>query len=518
MNIGFVTSNPAFSQPLIDEFNRRGHDTICYQPTNDAQSHWWQLGQIKSRADRIFVDWAQPPLDDVLKHFDPDNVPVFCRAHRIEMYNDEWIKTVPWHQLTCLFFIAEHVKDRMLEKMPSHPRAVQVLPHVGIDGDFWTIDESARKWEPPYTIAMAGNLVPKKRVYTAVQLVHDLGPDFRMNYFGGSNQQGYGNVEYAQNVTDLITDLGMKDRFVSPGPVDKTRLRHEFQKAHFVISASNEEGCHTSIAEAMACGCVPLCGAWRGAAGVYPPEWLWESPRGFYELVERWEKMDADERVMLPSVMRDFVLPKYEEKRIAGMAADIVCGPVDSCSVGEWYSTEMLQHMIEQDGNQRQQSALEAVRELMPESGGRLLEIGCGTGYISRQMAAIEGVETIGQDVAEALIAWARENNPHEALFAVADATRGLPSGEFNVITLVDVIEHVQQQHHGALIMRAAAQLAPGGAMLLRFPWSEQDKQILDVKCYPKVIRRYCENAGLTIERFAPVLPYFELVARRGSA
>lgn len=525
MNVGFVTSNDAFSKPIIDELNRRGHEVLQYRHTDSGEQNAFQLGQLKANTDRVFVDWAQTPLEHVLAELEPETHPIFCRAHRIEMYNDAFLASVPWHKLACMFFIAEHVKTRFLEKVSTPPRNVVVVPHVGIDGDFWTIDEATRKWEPPWTIVLAGNIVPKKRVYTAVQLLYDLPEGFHLAIYGGGRQDGYGNHEYPQNVTDLVQDLGLTDRVHGSPPVPQEELREAFQRAHFVLSASNEEGCATVVAEGMACGCVPLVNAWRGAEKVYPEEWIWRSPKEFYELIEQWRPLVSwsDERDTrspeLPQQMRDLVLPKYGSRAIARQICDVVTGPLDAKTVGEWYSTEKLAHMIEQDGNARQQAGLTLVEEFLPEGDACVLELGCGTGWLSRQLAQ-RGIHAAGQDVAEGLLAWTTEHNPGEARFELADATQRIVKGPWDVITAIDVLEHIPGHFHEALMMRVAEQVKPGGYFLARFPHSNTDNQIVEEHVFPKVLRLWCKRAGLETERFGLVSEdsnYFELVARKGA-
>lgn len=519
MKVGFVTSNDTFAKPIIDELNRRGHEVLRYMHTNSAEQNAFQLGQLKADAERIFVDWAQNPLEHVLAELCPDNEqrPVFCRAHRVEMYMEAFIASVPWHKLACMFFIAEHVRERFSQKWSAPPRNIVTLPHVGIDADFWAIDEKARKWEPPWTIIIAGNVVPKKRVYTAVQLLYDLPEEFHLAIYGNGRQDGYGNPEYPLNVTDLAQALELTERVHGSPSVPQEELREAFQKAHFVLSASNEEGCATTVAEGMACGCVPLVNAWRGAENVYPPEWRWSSPNELYGIIRTWAAQPVFERNALCPEMRDFVLPKYDSRTIARQICDVVTGPLDAETVGEWYSTEKFEHMVEQDGNPRQQAALKFVEEYLPKGDDCVLELGCGTGWLSRQLAQ-RGIRATGQDIADGLLNWAQEHNPGEAQFELADATRRVMKGPWDIVTAIDVLEHIPGHFHEALMMRVAEQIKPGGYFLARFPHSASDNQIVEEHVFPKVLRLWCRRAGLKTVRFGLVAEdekYFELVARK---
>jgi glycosyltransferase involved in cell wall biosynthesis/ubiquinone/menaquinone biosynthesis C-methylase UbiE len=512
MKVGFVTSNAAFSQPIIDELTRRGHDVCLYRHSPNEGENLWQLGQAAATVDRVFVDWAQPPLEQVLSNFD---CPIFVRAHRLEMYSPEYLQGLPWNKVSTLFFIADHVRARFCEALQAaQPHRVVVLPHVGIDGSFWVPDPELRQWEPPWRIVIAGNIVPKKRIYTAVQMLRDLPEDFTLSIRGSCSMPGYGNAEYAQNITDLIMDLGLMKRVDADKSLPPEQLREVYQRSHFVLSASNEEGCHTAVAEGMACGCVPLVNAWRGADKVYPPEWVWRSPKDLYGLCEDWAAFPLERKQGLSDAMRDFVVPRYEAAAVASTICDYITGPVDAESVGAWYSTNMLEHMIEQDGNIRQQSAYEAVKPYL-QPGAKVLELGCGTGWISRQLAA-EGYAAYGQDVALGLLEWADAHNPEGAVFEQGDATKALIRGPFDAITAIDVLEHIRTDHHPELMVRIAHELRPGGHLVCRFPARVTDKQIVEEKVFPKVLRKQCREAGLEVVRFGPTGDvYFEVVARK---
>jgi len=86
------------------------------------------------------------------------------------------------------------------------------------------------------------------------------------------------------------------------------------------------------------------------------------------------------------------------------------------------------------------------------------------------------------------------------------------------VITLIDCLEHIRAPHHD-LILRAASQLAEGGYLVIRFPWQERDRQIIEERVFPKIVRRYCANALLDVVQYTPLCrEYFEIVARKGVA
>lgn len=76
----------------------------------------------------------------------------------------------------------------------------------------------------------------------------------------------------------------------------------------------------------------------------------------------------------------------------------------------------------------------------VPE-GGRLLEVGCGTGHWSRYFSS-KGFKVTGIDVSEKMIQIVREKHIPNSLFEVADG-RNLPfeDGSFDVAAAITVLE-----------------------------------------------------------------------------
>jgi SAM-dependent methyltransferase len=72
------------------------------------------------------------------------------------------------------------------------------------------------------------------------------------------------------------------------------------------------------------------------------------------------------------------------------------------------------------------------LRLLAPEPGARILDVGCGTGYFTRRLAA-EGYEVTGADPDPAMLAYARAHRGGREDYVLADG-RSLPfsDGEFD--------------------------------------------------------------------------------------
>lgn len=132
----------------------------------------------------------------------------------------------------------------------------------------------------------------------------------------------------------------------------------------------------------------------------------------------------------------------------------------------------------------------------------RILEVGCGTGHnleMLRRFGKVDGVEV---DPAAREIAAARLGQP--ILDAPLPGLPGIADGAYDLIAILDVIEHVEEDVAG---MRAlVAKLRPGGKILITVPafpfmWSAHDVVNHHKRRYTKrTLRALVGEAGLKLE------------------
>jgi SAM-dependent methyltransferase len=118
----------------------------------------------------------------------------------------------------------------------------------------------------------------------------------------------------------------------------------------------------------------------------------------------------------------------------------------------------------------------------------RVLEIGCGTGFVLQGLAAEDRYELTGLEAHLAGLRYARDRLP-AAEFVQADA-RDLPyEAAFDAIGAFDVIEHISDDEAVLASMRRA--LKPGGIVVVIVPqhkwlWSATDEQAMHKRRYTK--------------------------------
>jgi len=295
MKIAVFSVNLSFFGDVQSTLINRGHEVRVWQPSAGLEGS--QTAELLSWCDIVFFEFCQTPLGELLGLV-PKGKKVVARLHRLEIYNNlTKAKEFDWSRVDMLIASAPHVLDRFVNTRQGMSVPKKFVVSLTNNVDVTTFKYAERVWEPPYKILMCGNFVPKKRQYTLIQMFQDvrtkLGDNFTLDILGARGMwTGYGNVEYYENCLDLIDDLGLDERVRIYDKVDHKEVANFMGSEHFIVSNSNEEGTHVSIAEGGCTGCIPLVNSWRGAGEVYPDAHLFKTPLEFVEKIEKITQMD----------------------------------------------------------------------------------------------------------------------------------------------------------------------------------------------------------------------------------
>jgi 2-polyprenyl-3-methyl-5-hydroxy-6-metoxy-1,4-benzoquinol methylase len=139
----------------------------------------------------------------------------------------------------------------------------------------------------------------------------------------------------------------------------------------------------------------------------------------------------------------------------------------------EEFFTEIDEHSFGSDGDPRRRNRAivlrRAVSESTPAGGGRLLDVGCGTGdnlrYVMDPRLELHGIE-----YAESTSRMARRLLGDKATIQRASATAiPYPDQHFDLIMCIEVLEHIEDD--SAAMKEIARVLRPGGKMVLSLPY-----------------------------------------------
>lgn len=143
--------------------------------------------------------------------------------------------------------------------------------------------------------------------------------------------------------------------------------------------------------------------------------------------------------------------------------------------------------------------------------GGRLLEIGCGTGFFLAELSRY--FETYGVDISPFALSHARANCPQaNLLFLRAEDLVALRPAFFDAVVLRHVLEHLEDP--GLVVSEAARLLRSGGLLFYVVPnmsvitrrwkgrkwYAYQDETHISL-LHPQEWLRLTEEAGLKVQK-----------------
>ena len=141
--------------------------------------------------------------------------------------------------------------------------------------------------------------------------------------------------------------------------------------------------------------------------------------------------------------------------------------------ISDFYD-EYVQRQIKTGANERLISLYKRLLNGGLNADSRVLELGCGVGIFTKLLAKkvkngiIEAVDLSEKSVAVAKNELKDRNNIH---FDVADVVKYQPkNSDFDMITLMDVIEHIPLEHHAELFANLAKIATEKTNILINIP------------------------------------------------
>ncbi|MCP4639335.1 MAG: glycosyltransferase family 4 protein, partial [bacterium] len=244
-------------------------------------------------------------------HWDyPDIWPTVVRCHSYEVFQPEFVR-IEWGKVDAVLFGSDHVLDyAKTERGFDHPN-VHVIP-LGFD---------LEHYQPPpdkvygKVIGFVGSLNLKKGPMLLAQVIKavtDYDPEFQFRLCGHP-----GDPRFVAYFWHMLETWGIRDNVTNLGYLDD--MRAFYHGCDYILSTSPWEGNAQCVGEGIACGCIPLVHAWRGAAELYP----YASTFGWPSMAKTWIEA-GDQALWLPDSRAD--LPDQNDclDRIGAVIEEVV--------------------------------------------------------------------------------------------------------------------------------------------------------------------------------------------------
>lgn len=189
-------------------------------------------------------------------------------------------------------------------------------------------------------------------------------------------------------------------------------------------------------------------------------------------------------------------------------------GQASSTEVSDFYD-DFVERQARVGVNRRHEAIVAWLRRFGLRPDDRVLELGCGVGTVTQLVAEeLPRGSILGVDLSPQSIARARERlDAYENVrFVAADVGTADIEGEYDVVLLPDVIEHIPLETHDALFGRIASWVKSDGFVLLHYPnphhleWFHEHHperlQIIDQPIHADVLLANAYRHGLHLDYY----------------
>ncbi|MCL2700311.1 MAG: methyltransferase domain-containing protein [Phycisphaerae bacterium] len=533
-----------FLQDIYNFTADRYETHVCtdYSPEGMASLLAW--------CDIAFFEWATQQV--VTATMLPKTCKIVVRLHRYEAYLPT-IDQIRWENVDDLITVGNSaVMDHLRSRVGDIERKtrVHVIPN-GVDvARFPLVDRPRGK-----NLVALANIRPVKNHPLLLQCFHALyqqDPEYRL-FFAGQ----WADETLRQYLPHMAKELGLADAVRFDGFIEPAAVPAYLADKHYLLLGSVIEGHNCSLLEGMATGLKPVIHAFPGAASLYPKEFLWRTPAEFCRLVTetsytpREYRAYVEQGFSLERQLRsvDALLCRLESQgpptwrgrlargcdssaRTTEEDKPVPCtnadGPPSSRGGQAFYDQFWSANSPAGSAMRGTENAWERARHdkvigaLRSMTRGRLamLDFGCGRGLMARRLA--EFGDVTGVDWSASGIESARANCPGGTFLCGSFFDVHLPAEAFDVVTSIEVIEHLETSDQLRYLELARRCLKPSGLLLLTTPnrpiaralnehfrqahgkgWSEQPiENWLDAAGLLDLVR----TAGLTMRTMETIL------------
>ncbi len=230
---------------------------------------------VPDGVDTVFCEWC---CQNAVWHSNNKRAGtrLIVRLHRFEAFRD-FPALVNWDNVDALIVVSDYFRDRMIDRHGVDPARIHVLPQY-ID---WHALQRPKLAEARFTLGLVGiNPFEHKRFDRAVDLFAALrarDPRFQMAVRSVMpwdigwvwDREDDTRARFEAVFDRIFADPGLNGavRFDTAG----TDMEEWYRGIGTILSSSDSEGCHTSVIEGMASGCLPVVHDWPGAQSLFSP-------------------------------------------------------------------------------------------------------------------------------------------------------------------------------------------------------------------------------------------------------
>jgi glycosyltransferase involved in cell wall biosynthesis/spore maturation protein CgeB len=264
-----------FAMPIVEVMEEMGIRVLVDKWDNHNQFDAEQSRSLLEKADAVWCEWA---LGNVkwYSHAINSDMPLFVRYH-LQERNYEYLTNSNQEAISNIAFVCQHYEANAREiGQIDDTTPTSVIPNtMNIRGKYQRKNDN-------YSIGFVGMVPARKRLDLALDILEELlqhDARYRLKVVG-KNPEEYGWLmkrdderEYYQNIRSrLESNPLLKSRVEFLGFVDD--IREFYSSVGHVISTSDFESYHLTLADGPLHGAAAHTLTWNGSEDIYTNFWL----------------------------------------------------------------------------------------------------------------------------------------------------------------------------------------------------------------------------------------------------
>ncbi|HAK95364.1 MAG TPA: hypothetical protein DCM87_10260 [Planctomycetes bacterium] len=291
----FAGHDLRFLEPIIRHFSRRAEYAVETELWRGHEDHDERRSRaLLAWADIVFSEWCLGNACWHAAHKRPGQR-LIVRLHHQEM-ELRYRREVAWQNVDALIFICPRHRETFERDQPAHASRARLIVNAvdcdaldapklpGAQFNLGLVGMNPRRKRPDLALEILARLRERDSRWT-------LSVKSRMPWEHPWLWEQERERDYYAGFFRALEAWPHRNAVVFDPYGDD--MAQWYSKIGVVLSTSDHEGSHQSIAEGMACGSIPIIRNWHGAAELYPPRFVFSTADDAVRLIRSAGEADA---------------------------------------------------------------------------------------------------------------------------------------------------------------------------------------------------------------------------------
>lgn len=306
-----------FISPFITYMESEGHEVLIDKWTDHNKHDQEQSSRLLARADIVICEWALGAAVWYSNH-KRQNQRLLIRFHSQELFLP-FAAMINYDAVEQVIFVGKHVANIAIRDQGVPLNKAVIIPNFVSNSLF----QIAKQEDARFNIGLVGIIPAQKHLDKALDVLRSLRIDdarYRL-FIKGKLPSDYpwmsnrpDEMKYYNEQFDRIKlDPLLAEAVIFDGYGDD--MQSWYEKIGFVLSVSDFESFHLTLADGAASGAVPVTLPWPGADMIYPVGWIQADVASIADYIQQCNET-AEVWLDCAAIAREYVRQKFLDTQV----------------------------------------------------------------------------------------------------------------------------------------------------------------------------------------------------------